>query len=58
MIYVTITYSKCVQYSHATVNLILMAVEQKNMEHWKEPTIFVWVAASLSRPPISSLVPV
>ena len=33
---ITITYSECVQYSNATVNLILMAVDQKDMEHWKE----------------------
>ena len=30
-------YSVCVQYSHATVDLILMAVDQKDIEHWKEP---------------------
>ena len=36
---ITITYSTCVQYSHATVDLILMAVDQKDVEHWKEPAV-------------------
>ena len=27
------------QYSHATVDLILMAVNQKDIEHWKEPAV-------------------
>ena len=30
------------QYSHATVDsLILMAVDQKDIEHWKEPAVQV-----------------
>ena len=30
---ITTTYSVCVQYSYATVDLILMAVDQKDIEH-------------------------
>ena len=33
---ITITHSICVQYSYATVDLILMAVAQEDIEHWKE----------------------
>ena len=33
-------YSICKQYSHAAVNLILMAVGQKDIEHWKEPEAY------------------
>ena len=29
----TMTYSVCVQYSHATIDLILMAVDEKDIEH-------------------------
>ena len=36
---ITITYRICVQYSHATVDLLLMAVDQKDIEHWKEPAV-------------------
>ena len=36
---ITITYSICVQYSHATVDLILMAVDQQDIEYWKEPAV-------------------
>ena len=32
-----ITYNVCVQNSHATVDLILITVDQKDIEHWKEP---------------------
>ena len=30
-IYITIIYSVCVKYNHATVDLILKAVDQKNI---------------------------
>ena len=38
---IIITYSICVQYSYITVDLILMAVDQKDIEHWKEPAVQV-----------------
>ena len=36
---ITITYSIYVQYSYATVDWILMAVNKKDIEHWKEPAV-------------------
>ena len=31
----------CVQYDHATVDLILMAVNQKDIECWREPAVHI-----------------
>ena len=36
------TKSLCVQYSHATLVLILMAVDQKDIEHCKDPVVQIF----------------
>ena len=40
---ITTTYSVFVEYIHATVDLILMAVDQKDIQHWKEPAVHSYI---------------